>query len=182
MSNSKSFLRKEILTNLTRLSSPLRKNQTLKLVNRFLNLKCVSQSNSIGITISKFPELDTHLLIQRLWNLHKRIYCPLILPMHKMDFIEINEKTNFIKNKIGIYEPVYQKTLVDNMPEIMVVPGLGYSLVTNQRIGFGEGYYDRFLQNYHGKKIALALPSQIIKNNSWEIEKTDIYLDKIITL
>ena len=46
-------------------------------------------------------------------------------------------------------------------------------------MGFGGGYYDRFLTNYHGKTLSLAFKEQIISN--FPIEAHDIPVSKLIT-
>ena len=60
---------------------------------------------------------------------------------------------------------------------ICIVPGVAFDK-NNNRIGYGKGYYDRFLQNYKGSKIGLAYNKCIC--DEIETDKFDVKLDKII--
>ena len=51
-----------------------------------------------------------------------------------------------------------------------------------RRLGFGGGYYDRYLTNYHGKTIALALPTQLADADEWVSEAHDQPVDQVLTL
>ena len=65
-----------------------------------------------------------------------------------------------------------------NEIDLVIVPGIGFDQKGN-RIGHGEGFYDRLLKNTNALAIALAYEFQIIKNIS--IDKYDIPVDIIIT-
>ncbi|WP_290034048.1 5-formyltetrahydrofolate cyclo-ligase [Ligilactobacillus cholophilus] len=180
VNKSKNEIRKEILSKLNNLDRKKRKLETDLLISKTLNSEEIIDSVTIGITLSKYPEVDTHNLISMLWNLGKELYAPVMRLGHRMDFVRLDEHTQFKTNKFGICEPVWQESKINNQPDVIIVPGVGFSLDNNQRIGFGGGYYDRFLHSFYGKKISLALHEQIIYNDKWLIEKTDIPLDKII--
>lgn len=85
------------------------------------------------------------------------------------------------KDAYGIKVPVIKK-VITNMKKIDVVaaPGIGFDIHGN-RIGFGKGYYDRFLKKLPSKtiKAALAFSCQLVKNIP--AEKHDIKMDFIIT-
>lgn len=64
--------------------------------------------------------------------------------------------------------------------DYIVVPMLGFDRVTRHRVGFGGGFYDRFLaQQPHAKKIGVCFTEFAIDN--LEHEPHDIPLDEIIT-
>lgn len=176
----KNKIRNEILVKLQKLDLTERQLQTQDLISQMLKLPEIIKAQTIGITISKFPEVDTHELINKFWNLKKKIYCPVVLSHRKMDLVEINAQTEFKKNDYGIVEPKWNHKLVNNQPDVLVVPGIGFSLKNNQRIGFGGGYYDRFLKLYRGYSIAMMLSVQDISDYFWKIEEEDMKVNKII--
>ena len=137
-------------------------------------------ATSIGITISNFPELDTHQLIKQILKDQKKVCCPITLPHHQMDFIEISPNTSFKKSNFGIWEPEWKKEKVNNQPDILIVPGIKYALDTHQRVGFGGGFYDRFLKKFNGYTVTLALPEQVVLSANWQIESTDMPIDRIL--
>ena len=157
-----------------------RQSETQKLVAQFLNLDEYQNATSIGITISNFPELDTHQLIKQILKDQKKVCCPITLPHHQMDFIEISSDTNFKKSNFGIWEPEWKKEKVNNQPDILIVPGIRYAIDTHQRVGFGGGFYDRFLKKFNGHTVTLALPEQVVLSADWQIEPTDMPIDRIL--
>ena len=88
-------------------------------------------------------EVETDQIISKLFKLKKRIFTPKILK-NDMKSVEILQNTVFFKNKIGILEPDGEFLEINNFVAIM--PCLAVSK-TGNRIGFGGGFYDRFLQN-----------------------------------
>ena len=97
-----------------------------------------------------------------------------------MDFIEISSDTNFKKSNFGIWEPEWKKEKVNNQPDILIVPGIRYAIDTHQRVGFGGGFYDRFLKKFNGHTVTLALPEQVALSADWQIEPTDMPIDQIL--
>lgn len=177
---SKAEIRKNVLHQLTVKPKSERESETQKLVMQFLKLDEYQNATSIGITISNFPELDTHQLIKRILEDQKKVCCPITLPHHQMDFIEISPDTNFKKSDFGIWEPEWKKEKVNNQPDILIVPGIKYALDTHQRVGFGGGFYDRFLKKFNGHTITLALHEQVTLRADWQIEPTDMSIDQIL--
>ena len=62
--------------------------------------------------------------------------------------------------------------------DLLIVPGLAYTQA-GYRLGFGGGYYDRFLRDYDGKTISLAFNCQMIPQI--DLEEHDLPVSKIIT-
>lgn len=85
------------------------------------------------------------------------------------------------KDAYGIKVPVIKKVMTDiRKIDVVAAPGIGFDRQGN-RIGFGKGYYDRFLRKLSGKtiKTALAFSCQLVKKIP--AEKHDIRMDFIIT-
>jgi 5-formyltetrahydrofolate cyclo-ligase len=70
---------------------------------------------------------------------------------------------------------------VNNNVDLVIVPGLAFDISSNYRVGFGGGYYDRFLANYRGNTIALVPRAMKFEKADWDIEDHDIKIDKLIT-
>jgi 5-formyltetrahydrofolate cyclo-ligase len=62
--------------------------------------------------------------------------------------------------------------------DLLIVPGLAFSK-KGYRIGFGGGYYDRFLSAFDGKTVSLVFGEQF--NDQWTPDVFDIPIDKIYT-
>ena len=62
----------------------------------------------------------------------------------------------------------------------MIVPSLAYGLDKNSRLGFGGGYYDRFLEKYPTRTLSLVNSVQLFKRTSWQVGEHDIPIEKLI--
>ena len=77
-------------------------------------------------------------------------------------------------------EPENGTVVVQDEIDLMVVPGVAFK-ENGQRLGFGGGYYDRYLAKYPGFKCSLALSTQLASDDEWQPESFDIPVDRIIT-
>lgn len=148
-----------------------------------LNLSEVKESNVIGIYMSFSSEVDTKDLIEQLLMLGKSIAVPRLYNNLKMDFYKINS-VNDLKNKntLGIFEPENDeenKVSKDDI-DLMIIPGICFDLEKN-RVGFGKGYYDRYLENTNIKKVAICFEEQVLTGDTIAVNKYDIKMDKIVT-
>ncbi|MDO5812847.1 MAG: 5-formyltetrahydrofolate cyclo-ligase [Bacillota bacterium] len=132
------------------------------------------QSKKIGIYLSYRNEVDTWKLIQE-FKEQKEFYVPIVRGQ-EMYFTKYQELMQ--KNKYGILEPVEKIEIDKNQLDLMLVPLVGYNQ-DNYRLGYGGGYYDRYLKNYHGYTIGLAYTFQYLKD--YQPESFDVPLNQIIT-
>ena len=155
------------------------------LVQKLFQQKELSSSNKIGLTISLPIEVDTSAIIARLWELGKEVYLAKIIPgaEHTMDFVKYDYQTKLSKSAFGVYEVDQENERINNDLDLIIVPGLAYDLSKNYRLGFGGGYYDRFLKKHPATHtISLANSKMIFNKAIWPIESFDIAVDQIITV
>ncbi|MEZ5315247.1 MAG: 5-formyltetrahydrofolate cyclo-ligase [Chlamydiales bacterium] len=80
------------------------------------------------------------------------------------------------RGKFGIHEPIPEKCEQVKEVEIALIPALGFDF-QNNRIGYGKGYYDRFLSSMNCLSIGVGFKEQMIP--SIPIENQDIPLSQI---
>jgi 5-formyltetrahydrofolate cyclo-ligase len=135
----------------------------------------------IGVTISRFPEVDTRPIIEAAWSLGKKIAVPKCENQSReMDFRLINSYDNLEKVYFDLQEPIITETISikkDNI-DLQIVPGVVYTN-NGYRIGFGGGYYDRYLIDYKGDVVSLAFEKQTGQEVPFEAH--DIPVQKIFT-
>jgi len=169
---NKSIIRKLILRREYSNQYILEKSNIIK-QNLFNNID-FNNINTVHIYLSKEKEVDTWNIIEHILN---NFDTKIIVPKINGDELEhyYFDKNNLVKNKYDIYEPIdgdlYEKDCFD----LIIIPLLGINK-RGYRIGYGKGYYDRFLSKYSGLKIGLSLEDPI----DFKEEKHDIKLDKCI--
>lgn len=109
----------------------------------------------------------------------KQVVVPKIMGDGKLEHFEINSLDELRENSLGVPEPLAgKKIFVDNL-DLIVVPMVAGDRFKN-RIGYGAGYYDRFLQNCPAPKIGLLFDCQLF-DGTLPVEEFDIPLDILIT-
>ena len=122
-------------------------------------------------------EVCTDTLAKILLDDKKSLFLPIVLG----DDIIIGDYISeyYTKNKFGIKEPQNSKSMTVHDMQVCVIPGIVFDK-QRHRVGFGKGYYDRFLcGNKKCIKIALAYDYQIV--DSIDTDKHDIPMDIIVT-
>lgn len=177
----KKALRIQLKDMLSKLSNGVYEDLSDQIAANLFSDEDWKQANVIGITISKIPEVDTYRIIRKAWEQGKQVAVPKCYPKDKkMSFRLLSDFSQLETVYYGLLEPIEAKTKLINHDEIdlLVVPGLGYTK-EGFRLGFGGGYYDRYLMSYTGKTVSLAFRLQIVP--SFEKEQHDIPVAKIIT-
>ncbi|ARJ37418.1 5-formyltetrahydrofolate cyclo-ligase [Sporosarcina sp. P21c] len=181
----KQHLRKQVIQQLHQLTPSDHERKSAIIVEKVLASDEFKYAKTIGITLSRFPEVDTHRLIEIAWQSGKRVAIPrCISSTREMDFrlIDSFDQTEVVY--MDLKEPKIEVTESINPQEIdlQIVPGVVYS-ETGYRIGFGGGYYDRYLINFPFETISLAFDCQIRHNIAREphdIPVSYIYTDEHI--
>lgn len=178
---SKETFRNEILSQLKTLEPSQYEEKSKRIMNRFIATEAFKRAHTIGITISRFPEVNTQPIIEAAWVAGKKVAVPkCIHSTRHMDFRYITSFNQLEKAYVGLMEPKVSETLSASKREIdlLIVPGVVFS-DEGYRIGFGGGYYDRYLATYRGNYLSLAFTCQT--GHSVPMESHDVPVQKIIT-
>lgn len=174
-------IRLEMKEKLNELTKPEYEDFSFRIANQLYEDVDWQVASVVGITLSRPPEVDTYQIIRKAWEQNKTIVVPKCDPKDRqMTFRILNNFQQLESVYFGLYEPIEEKTtaLLSEAIDLLIVPGVAYSK-TGFRIGFGGGYYDRFLTNYDGKTISLAFSLQLV--DRLPIERHDIPVSKVIT-
>ena len=126
-------------------------------------------------------EVSTEKLIEDSINLGKCVALPKVVN-NELKFYKIKSlKEKFIKSNFGVEEPIENEINYINQKDIglIIVPGICFDKEKN-RLGFGKGYYDRYLQNENINTIGICFEEQIVENIIPTTEY-DVAMKKIIT-
>lgn len=110
----------------------------------------------------------------------KKIALPVCLPGREMEFRYFDADTELKKDEYGIPEPVgTERVDLEAVNALIVVPGVVFDAFGN-RIGYGGGYYDRFLKKYPDiPRVMLAYELQ--KTVSVPVDGNDVPVNLILT-
>ncbi len=141
--------------------------------------KAFKEAKTIMMYISAYKEPETLPIIERLLEQGKRVIVPVsstetntIVPTY------IESLSELTKGAYGIPEPSIIRPVKKEDIEVIVIPGIAFDMHRN-RLGFGKGYYDKFLEDMNAKKIALCYDFQIV--DDLPADDHDIPMDLILT-
>jgi len=153
-------------------------NQMLKILQ---NCDFFKKANSIHIYISKKFEPKTSKIIKFCWKKSKIVNVPCVIPgTRELFHSELNSFNDLSLGSFGVLEPSPKKRIASN-PEsfdLVIVPGIAFN-TNGKRIGYGKGFYDRFLVQTRAFRLALAFDFQVIESIPTELH--DINMNGIIT-
>ena len=133
--------------------------------------------------VSFGAEVDTRALVARLLREGRRVAVPRCNEAeHTMDFCEITCLDELSRGAHGILEPAPAAPALvteELAGSVCLVPGLVFD-ADGYRVGYGGGYYDRFLAFYPGDKIALARTTQV-SSNPLPHDAHDVPVDFLVT-
>ena len=141
----------------------------------------IIEGKTIAMTISVFPEVDTRDIISQLWTMDKRVVVPKCnFKTKEMLFYNITNFDELVTAPMGLFEPnhLITSSIEHKHIDVCIVPGIVFDQ-RGYRIGYGGGYYDRFLPHFCGKKISIAFDEQLV--NEVPFESHDIPIDLLIT-
>lgn len=128
-----------------------------------------------GATFLSYHPLPGEVDLRGLWSFVKEAYFPKI-EGEEMVFLRATAQTKFLKARFG-FEPE-SRDLWQPGPGVILVPGVVFHRL-GYRLGFGKGFYDRFLSQ-HAQLLRLGIAHDFqISNQSWPQEPHDQVLDSI---
>ena len=180
----KQTLKQQILEKRTSLSKEEIGEKSNKIKNNLFSLKEFNEAENIMLYASFNTEADTQKIIKELLaKKEKTIVVPYVI---KRDFrLHLSELKNINElepKTFGILEPkeMYIREFNPDMLDLVIVPGIVFDK-KGHRIGYGYGYYDRFLKAIRKEtvKIGLAFDFQLIE--SIPEEEHDVPMNIVVT-
>tara|TARA_B100000242_G_C42929796_1_gene431250 strand:+ start:299 stop:847 length:549 start_codon:yes stop_codon:yes gene_type:complete len=146
-------------------------------------LKILRKSKITGKVIGGYYpynyEVNVIEILKKLEKFNYNLSLPKIRKNYQMDFFHWSTKDPLEINKFGIPEPVSD---VIKFPNILLVPLVAFDKNRN-RIGYGGGFYDRYIRKLKKRKkiLTIGLAYSFQKVKKIPISKNDIQLDFIVT-
>ena len=172
----KSKLRKQVLQEMKALSQEKKQAMDLALTERFLHHPFYHEAKTIATYLSFPHEFQTQELIEQALKDDKKVLIPKTYPKGRMDFV-LYDPQQLVKTSFGLLEPQGDLEVVEpSQIDLIHVPGLAFT-TEGYRIGYGGGYYDRYLENFAGHSLSTIYPCQVQEFNS---EEHDIPVQEVL--
>jgi 5-formyltetrahydrofolate cyclo-ligase len=162
----KSIFRKEILQKRNSLSISQITRKSKLIQEKTIERMEFIESKSIGIYLPIGSEVRTNDIIKSAMKSEKTVLLPRII-INDLHYFTVDEndldQDSFDINRFGIKEPKKTKMKLDFI-DLLIVPGIVFDSY-GYRIGYGRGYYDRFIaKKKFSKSIGLAYDLQVVKS------------------
>lgn len=172
----KKILRNKTIAAMKELPQAVKAEADSQLTQRFTQLSAFQEAQTLATYLSMGHEFSTASLIQAALQDGKRVCVPRTYPQGRMEFVEydpdILEKTRF-----GLLEPNEQGKVVDKSEiDLIHVPGVVFQS-EGYRIGYGAGYYDRYLADYSGKTVSTIYS---IQEGEFQPDSFDIAVQEVL--
>lgn len=156
----KKSLRKQVLQELKSLSKEEKQSMNDWLTEQFFQHPFYKEAKTIATYLSFPHEFQTAEFIEQAQKDGKEIVIPKTYPKGQMDFV-VYEPEKLERNSFGLLEPQGSITVVQPAQiDLIHVPGLAFN-PSSYRVGYGGGYYDRYLEHFTGHTISTLYPCQI---------------------
>lgn len=150
-----------------------------KIAERLFGLDAWKRANVVFCYVGTRREIDTAAIIARALAEGKRVGVPLCTGPGIMEVRQIEDIKSLVPGSYGILEPGKECTLIrPGEIELAVIPGLAFTR-EGSRLGYGGGYYDRYLPEVKGLKVALCREKCLYSHLPTELHDTS--MDGVLT-
>ncbi len=174
----KAQLRRELLSKRKNIAD--KKEKDLKICNNLLNSLLYINCDKILFFAALDDEINTDYAIEAAISRGKTVYLPKCIDnCGNMDFYKINSLDELITGSFNVREPKGNSDKFNDCSNALcVVPAISYDL-KGFRLGYGKGYYDRFLEKFSSVSVGLCYNEMII--DKIPADRLDLPVNYIIT-
>lgn len=159
----KKQIRKEVIAKRLQMSEEEVMQKSRIITKMVFELQEYVDANTIFCYVAFRNEVDTKELIEDAWKRGKCVAVPRV-EGKVMNFYQIDSWDDVRLGTMKIEEPISSCKKVDSRTGFMLMPGVAFD-VKRHRVGYGGGYYDKFLATGHDIcTVAIAFENQMFEN------------------
>jgi 5-formyltetrahydrofolate cyclo-ligase len=182
---NKRALRKIYLEKRKTLAPDEVKKQSLQIAERFFQTFDLGKINFLHcfLPIERFNEIDTKLIFHRVWfeASHIETLVPRInFEADEIDNLKFTPITELVQNAWLIHEPARGELVESSRIDAVLVPLLCFD-TKGFRVGYGKGFYDKFLTNCRADCLKIGLSYFPPIDEIADTDKFDVRLDYCLT-
>ena len=158
-----------------------KKKKSLLIMKKVIATSLYEQAQTIALYKNLSNEVDTNDLIKKCLEDGKVVALPRVTG-DDLIFFRIDQEESYIKSSFGVLEPEEEssKIVLKENIDLIIVPGVCFDLEHN-RLGFGKGFYDRYLEGIEIPSIAICFDEQILKDDLVPTNDNDMKVKLIIS-
>jgi 5-formyltetrahydrofolate cyclo-ligase len=175
----KKSIRDEMLARRKQLAAETCVSRSLRIQKRFLEAPEFVDAKALGIYSPILNEVFTEEIFHVAHRMGKKVAYPRVRE-RILEFVEVSGPKELSPGSFGILEPKGSEAISPGLLDVLVVPGVAFDLA-GYRLGYGKGFYDRFLHfsTRPGVLVGLCFESQII--TALPRETHDVRMDMLVT-
>ena len=176
MSDAKKELRREMLSVRRNMEKSVRKEYDEKIYNNLMDDERIRGCGTFLVYASSPDEVDTRHFIESVLKEGKTVAVPKCVGKD-MVFLKISSLSGLVKSRFGVDEPAGGEEITCSDGTVCIVPALRFDR-NGHRLGWGGGFYDRFLPRYTGISIGICYEDNC---GSLPADEHDFPVDSVIT-
>ena len=152
----KKELRSEMRAIRKAMNEPLRREKNRLIFQRLIRLPQYEKAKCIVTYVSTEQEVDTRQLMERAWQDGKLVAVPRCVPgTRDMEMCYINSMDDLEPGMYGIPEPKASCPICSDWSDCLCIVPAFCNDKKGYRLGYGGGYYDRFLSQFSGMTVGI---------------------------
>lgn len=158
----------------------LSKEQNSHLLRHLLQIPQFLHAKTIMLYVSKQSEADTHHLFLHILHEGKQVVLPRTnVAKREITPYYVKRDAELDPSSFGVMEPSLECKICPTQEiDAIIIPGVAFDEKCN-RLGYGLGFYDRFLKEAKGVKIGICADAQILP--LIPVEEHDIPMDYVVS-
>ena len=178
---TKSELRKDFLKKRKDLSKEDLVKKSEKIIDNFLNTFSIKGLVHIFLPIENFNEINTWPLVDKLFELNVEVASSVIdFETKTLSHMKLTNSTSFIINDWGVPEPKAGENIDPKKIDMVIIPLVVCDL-SGYRIGYGKGFYDKFLSECSKNIIKVGFTIFEPVEGIEDVESHDVALDACVS-
>ena len=171
----KKELRQTVLNQMKKLSGKETEQADSWLTQHLLSSAAYQKAQVIATYLSMPHEVSTAAFIKQAQLDGKRVLVPKTYGQGRMIFVDYDE-SHLQKSSFGLMEPISEEAVEKTEIDLIHVPGVVFNS-QGFRIGYGGGYYDRYLADFAGASISSIYSFQ---QSDFEPDYHDIAVKEVL--